>query len=170
MLMPLLLSHMYACMHIMYAYGTSQILTQNPRSTNRHKTLQKYRSNALGGGGGGAGHMSLKIHIYIYTYTYIYIYTHIYIYIYTCMNTYMSKRATPSGHDPQCPRCKTPAPHRSIPCGRRWNFWTPTSGPPAWDGHGIKPSWLAQLSAQKVRSFNGKTGKGPPLNACTVIF
>ena len=61
--MSLLLSHLYACMHIIYMYDPPPNFDTNPRSKKKHKTLentgQPHQTRVHGGGG---------YHIYIYIY------------------------------------------------------------------------------------------------------
>ena len=72
--MSLLLSHLYACMRIIYMYDPPPNFDTNPRSKNKHKTLentgQPHQTRVHGGGGT----------IYIYIYKYIYIIHIIYIF------------------------------------------------------------------------------------------
>ena len=74
--MSLLLSHLYACMRIIYMYDPPPNFDTNPRSKNKHKTLentgQPHQTRVHWGG---------VPYIYIYIYVYIYIYMSIYIYI-----------------------------------------------------------------------------------------
>ena len=61
-LMSLLLSHLYACMHIIYMYDPPPNFDTNPRSKKKHKTLentgQPHQTRVHGGG---------VPYIYIYT-------------------------------------------------------------------------------------------------------
>ena len=62
-LMSLLLSHLYACMRIIYMYDPPPNFDTNPRSKKKHKTLentgQPHQTRVHGGGG--------TIYTYIYT-------------------------------------------------------------------------------------------------------
>ena len=60
--MSVLLSHLYACMRIIYMYAPPPNFDTNPRSKKKHKTLentgQPHQTRVHDGGGG--------YHIYIY--------------------------------------------------------------------------------------------------------
>ena len=80
-------------MYTIYTYGTPLMLTQNPRSTKRQKTLDNTGQTPQTR---GVPYIYIYMHIYvyihayhIYIYIYIYIYTYYYIYVHTYMYIYM---------------------------------------------------------------------------------